>query len=125
MAYMEHHSEALEQLKEEDEMGKSLYEIMKPEIDEAVAKARVAAIKEGFAEGMSEGYDSGMKKGLDAGMQQGKELGAKEGRLEAIQAVVKRMLSRPGFTQQDICDLSGATPEEVRRIADSMGVVPA
>ena len=99
------------------------------QIDNGVAKARVAAIKEGLAEGMSEGYDNGMKKGLGAGMQQGmqqgKELGAKEGRLEAIQAVVKRMLGHPGFTRQDICNLPGGTPDEVRRTADSMGVVPA
>lgn len=110
-------TDAIERLKEEDEMGKSLYEIMKPEIDEAVTKARIAAIKEGFAEGMSEGIDCGMKKGMQQGMQQG--------RLDAMRDVVRRMLSRPGFSEKDICDLSGATPEEVRSIAASLEAIPA
>lgn len=42
-----------------------------------------------------------------------------------VGAAVRRMLCRPGFTESEIADLSGATPEEVRAIAASMGISPA
>lgn len=43
-------SEVVESLKEEDTMAKTLYEIMQPEIDEAIKKARAQAIAEGAVE---------------------------------------------------------------------------
>lgn len=103
----------IERMKEEDEMGKTLYEIMKPEIDEAVAKARHEAIKEGLAEGMAEGLEKGM------------ELGSKEGRREATAATVRRMLNRGGFSEAEIAELSGATLDDVRELAAAMALEAA
>lgn len=101
-------SEVVESLKEgEENMAKTLYEIMKPEIDEAIEKARMEAIAEGTA--------FGMEKGLETG----KELGT----AEAVQSVVRRFLTRGGFSPEDIAEISGATLEEAQALQASMGAV--
>lgn len=131
-------SDALERLKEEDEMGKSLYEIMKPEIDEAIAKARVEAIREGHAEGRAEGLTEGRAEGLAEGraeglteglaegraegLTKGRAEGLTKGRAEAIRAMVGRLLNRGGFSNEEIADLAGTSVEEVCSIASNMGL---
>ena len=98
-------TDMLERLKEEDEMGKSLYEIMKPEIDEAVRQGREQAMKEGLREGLA------------AGLEQGLERGRAQGLNEGIRATVERMLDRGDFSEEEIAQLAGTTVERVRAIA--------
>ena len=98
-------TDMLERLKEEDEMGKSLYEIMKPEIDEAVRQGREQAMKEGLREGLA------------AGLEQGLERGRTQGLNEGIRATVERMLDRGDFSEEEIAQLAGTTVERVRAIA--------
>ena len=86
-------------------MGKSLYEIMKPEIDEAVRQGREQAMKEGLREGLA------------AGLEQGLERGRAQGLNEGIRATVERMLDRGDFSEEEIAQLAGTTVERVRAIA--------
>ena len=110
-------SEAIERLKKgEDAMAKTLYEIMKPEIDEAIEQGKKQAIEQGLAEGRAEGLAAGRTEGLAAGRT--------EGRADAICTVVTRMLERGGFTQEDISDITGASLEEVQNIAASLQSSP-
>ena len=103
----------LERLKEEDEMGKSLYEIMKPEIDEAVRQGREQAMKEGLREGLAAGLEQGLEQGREQGLEQGRTQGLNEG----IRATVERMLNRGDFSEEEIAQLAGTTVERVRAIA--------
>ena len=98
-------TDAIERLKEEDEMGKTIYEVMKPEIDEAIAKARMEAVAEGTAFGMEKGMEKGMAM--------------------AIRDTVHRLLQRGGYSDKEIAEIAGTDEAEVRAIAASMDVIPA
>lgn len=93
-------NEMFEAMQEEDGMYKTLLELMQPEIDKAVAKAREEAIAEGAM------------KGMERGMEQG----AQKGQAKAIQGVVGRLLARGGYSEEDIADIAGTTVENVREI---------
>ena len=94
-------------------MGKSLYEIMKPEIDEAVRQGREQAMKEGLREGLAAGLEQGLEQGREQGLEQGRTQGFNEG----IRATVERMLNRGDFSEEEIAQLAGTTVEHVRVIA--------
>ncbi len=96
---------ALLNLLREDEMGKTIYEVMKPEIDEAIAKARMEAVAEGTAFGMEKGMEKGMAM--------------------AIRDTVRRLLQRGGYSDKEIAEIAGTDEAEVRAIAASMDVIPA
>lgn len=98
-------SDGVARLKEDDEMSRTLYEIMKPEIDEAVRQGREQAMKEGLREGLA------------AGLEQGLERGRTQGLNEGIRATVERMLDRGDFSEEEIAQLAGTTVERVRAIA--------
>lgn len=98
-------TDVIERLKEEDEMGKTIYEVMKPEIDEAIAKARMEAVAEGTAFGMEKGMEKGMAM--------------------AIRDTVRRLLQRGGYSDKEIAEIAGTDEAEVRAIAASMDVIPA
>lgn len=126
-------SDAVERLKKEDDVYKTLREIMQPEIDEAVAKARLEAAVEaateagaigmekgmerGMEKGLKKGMERGMKKGLEQGLEQGMEQGRQEGLRTATRAMVERLLRRGGFSEEEVADLAGTTVAEVRSIA--------
>lgn len=98
-------SEAVERLKRsENAMAKTLYEIMKPEIDAAIEEGKRQAAEEGVAEGRRQGVQQGLR----------------EGRAEAIRTVVARMLGRGCFTNEEISDLTDASLEEIQAVAVSM-----
>lgn len=80
----------------EDAMIPALYEIMKPEID--------AAIEQGVERGMKQGMEQGIERGMERG----------------IRAVIERMLRRGGFSQEEIADIAGTTPEEVQNVAAAL-----
>lgn len=118
-------TDVVERLKEEDDMGKTLYEIMKPEIDEAIAKARMEAATEAAAEAAAVGMERGMARGMEKGMARGMEKGIREGRMEAVRATVRRLLGRGGYSEEEIADIAGTDVAEVRSIMASMQTVVA
>lgn len=114
-------SDTMAHLKEEEKMAKTLYEIMQPEIDAAIAAARLEAAADAAALGMERGLEQGLEKGLQKGLEKGKQLGAIEARAETIRATIVRMLDRGGFSPEEIADLAGSTVEEVHDVAASLG----
>lgn len=114
-------SDGVARLKEDDEMSRTLYEIMKPEIDEAIAKARLEAATEAATEAAAYAMEKGMEKGMERGM----EKGLLEGRMEAVRATVERLLGRGGFSDEEIAEIAGTTVDEVRGVAAGLRVALA
>lgn len=57
--------------------------------------------------------EQGEKRGKDLGRQEGRLEGRLEGRFEALREAASRMLAR-GFGPNEIAEVLGATPDEVR-----------
>lgn len=102
-------------------MSRTLYEIMKPEIDEAIAKARIEAATEAATEAAAYAMEKGMERGIEKGM----EKGLLEGRMEAVRATVERLLGRGGFSDEEIAEIAGTTVDEVRNVAAGLRMAPA
>lgn len=98
-------------------MAKTLYEIMQPEIDEAIEKARAQAI----AEGAVLGAEQARAQGIAQGIEQGKLIGA----VEAVRGMVERLIRRGGFSEEEIAELAGLSASEVHDMAVSLRLSPA
>jgi hypothetical protein len=75
--------------------------------------------REGKAEGLKEGKTEGLKEGEAKGLKKGKAEGLKEGERNAFRKFVARLLSQ-SRSILEICDLTGASEEDVREVALSI-----
>lgn len=101
-------NDTVEAMSEEEDMYKTLYEILQPRIDKDIQKAREEARVEGAIQGMTEGMKEGMKQGTT------------EGRKDAIRGVVGRLIARGGYTEEDISDITGTPVDDVRAIIEDL-----
>ncbi len=99
-------NDAIEQLMEEDDMYKTLREIMgtDPRFFEELAQVRLEAATEAAVEAGAKAMEKGMERGMEA----------------AARATVERLVRRGGFTDEEIAELAGTTTAEVRKITESM-----
>ena len=75
--------------------------------------------KEGKAEGLKEGKAEGLKEGVAKGLKEGVAKGLKEGERNAFRKFVARLISQ-SRSILEICDLTGASEEDVREVALSI-----
>lgn len=109
-------TEEIERIKGDFIMGKTLYEIMQPEIDEAKSKAR----EEGLAEGRQEGLAEGRQKGLAEGRQEGLKEGLKEGVLTSLLKSVKSLMKNLNISMEQAMNSLSIEPEYRSKIIAMM-----
>ena len=94
---MSANKEAFEEIKEGMEVCEALYEVMKPEMDEAMEQAK--------KRGMEKGIEQGIEQGKVLGIEQGQAQGVVLGRAELIGNMLRNKKSPREIAEFCNCDL--------------------